>query len=430
MQFGSKSRRRAAAVATGTLAMGALAMPVMLAGPAQAVAGTSALPISVTCTSNFGPMTYAAVATVTTTVDGEDTDFSVEMGDMTNPIPVPLMGKTITVDVLTSVPGVAADVMLTGSVDANVTPQVDIPFPTVVGTAAGVDVGPLDMTVKSFKLTMVNQGPTPGTPTVVNCTSVAMAGPTTATIDYTCSTWGQAFDYPATINFTTLTVDNKTLVSAAMSDMPNPAPVSVPSVKMVGTLSATIAGAVVNLEGRMVGSLAPGSPVVMPKLNAVVDGTVTGADVAPAAFTAKAGASTTIPCVKKSTEPTEEPTPTPTTPTATTPAPTTPTVKPTPTTPAVVAVASKTAVKAKVNKKKKQAVLNITVTGAPTKANGTAKVVVKLGKKTFKTVNATVKNGAAKVTIKKLKKGKYKATASFAGDAANLASSGKVNFKF
>ena len=71
----------------------------------------------------------------------------------------------------------------------------------------------------------------------------------------------------------------------------------------------------------------------------------------------------------------------------------------------------------------------MSVKGADVKATGKAKVVVKQGKKKFKTVTVTIKNGKGKVTLKNLKKGAYKVTTSYGGDAAHLASKGKGSFR-
>ena len=60
-----------------------------------------------------------------------------------------------------------------------------------------------------------------------------------------------------------------------------------------------------------------------------------------------------------------------------------------------------------------------TVKGAVTVKGATGKVTVKKGKKTLK--SATLKGGKASVTLPKLKKGTYKLTIAYAGDAEHLA---------
>lgn len=116
------------------------------------------------------------------------------------------------------------------------------------------------------------------------------------------------------------------------------------------------------------------------------------------------------------------PTTTPTTPAPTTPAPTAPA------TPAVVKVAaSKPTIK--ISKKptaKKAGKATVTVKPASGRAQPTGKITISIKGKTTKKISVTLSGGKKSVTLPKLKKGSYKLTVSYGGDANYLPSTAKA----
>ncbi|WP_110206561.1 RCC1 domain-containing protein [Nocardioides daejeonensis] len=90
--------------------------------------------------------------------------------------------------------------------------------------------------------------------------------------------------------------------------------------------------------------------------------------------------------------------------------------------------ASKTAIN-KVKVKKSKATIKLKVTSSTGTPTGKVKVEVKKGKKKVFSKNVKLKNGGAKVVLKKLKKGKYKITAKYAGSKAHKASNAKGKFR-
>lgn len=108
--------------------------------------------------------------------------------------------------------------------------------------------------------------------------------------------------------------------------------------------------------------------------------------------------------------------------------PTTPPTKPPTTTPTpkppVVKVATRTSVKAKFVRK---GTVKVTVAVKGGKPTGKVKITLKGKKKVTK--KAVLRNGKATVTVKKLKKGKYKVSAAYAGNATTKASSKTVRVK-
>ncbi|CAM3412822.1 Ig-like domain repeat protein [Nocardioides dubius] len=92
---------------------------------------------------------------------------------------------------------------------------------------------------------------------------------------------------------------------------------------------------------------------------------------------------------------------------------------------AALAVASKTTI-AKPKVKKKTVAITVKVTRSGGTPTGKVKITVKRGSKTVYNKSVTLKKGVAKITIKKLKKGKHKVSASYAGDSRSKPSSAKA----
>lgn len=88
-------------------------------------------------------------------------------------------------------------------------------------------------------------------------------------------------------------------------------------------------------------------------------------------------------------------------------------------------VASKTTI-AKPKVKKKTVAITVKVTRSGGTPTGKVKITVKRGSKTVYNKSVTLKKGVAKITIKKLKKGKHKVSASYAGDSRSKPSSAKA----
>ena len=131
-----------------------------------------------------------------------------------------------------------------------------------------------------------------------------------------------------------------------------------------------------------------------------------------------------VSCTPKATTPAQDLTVDTVAVTAATP-PTTP-----PTTPTPTVQATTTTVKASYAAKQKKVTVKVRVGSADRAATGTAKVVVKRGKKAVKTTRASVEDGKAKVVLKKITKpGTYKITVSYAGDATHEKSRGKATVK-
>ncbi|WP_166392335.1 Ig-like domain repeat protein [Nocardioides ochotonae] len=97
--------------------------------------------------------------------------------------------------------------------------------------------------------------------------------------------------------------------------------------------------------------------------------------------------------------------------------------------PVVAAAATKTAVKTAYAKKAKKLTATVTVTSAKAKPAGKATLVLKKGKKQVGKATVNIKKGSAKAVFKKIAKGNYKLTVKYAGNKNFKASSKTVTVK-
>lgn len=97
--------------------------------------------------------------------------------------------------------------------------------------------------------------------------------------------------------------------------------------------------------------------------------------------------------------------------------------------PVAAAAATKTAVKTAYAKKAKKLTATVSVTSAKTKPAGKATLVLTKGKKQVGKATVNVKNGSAKAVFKKIAKGNYKLTVKYAGNKSFKASSKTVTVK-
>ena len=91
--------------------------------------------------------------------------------------------------------------------------------------------------------------------------------------------------------------------------------------------------------------------------------------------------------------------------------------------------ATKTAVKTAYAKKAKKLTATVTVTSAKAKPAGKATLVLKKGKKQVGKATVNIKNGSAKAVFKKIAKGNYKLTVKYAGNKNFKASSKTITVK-
>jgi Bacterial Ig-like domain (group 3) len=97
--------------------------------------------------------------------------------------------------------------------------------------------------------------------------------------------------------------------------------------------------------------------------------------------------------------------------------------------PVAAPAATKTAVKTAYAKKAKKLTAKVTVTSAKAKPAGKATLVLKKGKKQVGKATVNIKNGSAKAVFKKIAKGKYKLTVKYAGNKSFKASNKTVTVK-
>lgn len=118
----------------------------------------------------------------------------------------------------------------------------------------------------------------------------------------------------------------------------------------------------------------------------------------------------------------------PTTPAPTTPAPTTVAPAPAPAAPPAVSKVAPAKVAVKVSKaptSKKKGKATVTVTASPGRAAASGKVTITVKGKTTKKISVSLSGGKASVSLPKLKKGTYKVTVAYAGDATYVGATSK-----
>ncbi len=225
----------------------------------------------------------------------------------------------------------------------------------------------------------------------------AHAAPVTSPISLNCAFGGNAFDYDTQVELAAQATGAGTVdLTANLGDMPNTAPpfVSLPGQEFVATLGTNLG----DLTGTRTGDFQGGVAVEIPQMTGGVAGTAGTLVVTVEDFSLDVGESASIPCTLAS-----------------------PVVMNVPVAAAPVPAAVKTTSKATVKDAKKKATIKIKVSAASGTPSGKVKFVVKLGKKKVVTKAVNLNRlGVAKLVVKKakLKKGKYKVAAQYAGTKA------------
>ncbi|MEQ6902553.1 Ig-like domain repeat protein [Nocardioides sp. YIM 152588] len=408
MQFRSIRGRGAAALASGALAASALAIPTVLAAPAQA---TLAEDVEFSCMFGSSPFSSTLDVDVTALWDKATgrAELSVDVGSMANPAPafvsIPNAAHEATIAV--TVDGAASPISLTGSSVANFQGQVPIDVPVMTGLVGAkaeslsVVIGDLDVTVGSseFSCSPVE------TPSAM---VVPIEFPEGADLNYVCSFGSNRFAYMTDVDLAAQrSSGGDVTVSAALEDMPNTAPafIVLEDQAITATLEAGAEGASMDMTGGHTADFTGGVPVVIPALSATSATAADDLSVTLGDFALSVGGTTNIGCTIAEAALVDV------------------SVK----APPAVKTTSKTTAKYA----KKKATITTTVKSSAGTPKGKVSYVVKKGKKKVAAAKVALKAGKAKLVVKKakLKKtGKYTVVATYLGNASFKKSTSKATF--
>ncbi|TIC88070.1 hypothetical protein E8D34_07215 [Nocardioides sp. GY 10113] len=301
MQFHSiRGRRGLASLASGAVVASALAVPVLMAGPAQATAVEG---MDLDCL--FGESPFSPTVDVEVTAEWDRATgraaLSVDFGPIANPAPgfVFIEDAAHSATVSVTVDGGASPVELAGSMVADFGggQPVDLPALTGVigakGESLSVVLGELDVTIDNYGFTC-SPSETPAAATVP-----IMFPEDAGDLSYLCTFGNNKFAYMTDVEMSAKRdLAGDVTLSATFDDMPNTAPVfiALTDQEITATLEAYVDDAELPLTGSYQGDFRGGVAVAMPAMSASPETEGSTLQVVAAGITTAVGASTSIPC--------------------------------------------------------------------------------------------------------------------------------------